>query len=73
LNVPTQAAHEFGVSLTFVAQGDECLELPSWIPGSYMVRNFAQHLHDLKAVDEKGRVVTLKKLDKQALVSECSG
>ncbi len=67
------AAHEFGVSLTFVAQGDECLELPSWIPGSYMVRNFAQHLHDLKAADEKGHAVALKKLDKQRWALNAQG
>ncbi len=40
------------------------LSLPNWIPGSYLIRDFAKHLNCLKAMDSQG-----KRLDLQALSS----
>lgn len=37
-------AHSVAVSLEFVATGDEQLWLPTWIAGSYLIREFASHL-----------------------------
>ena len=40
--------------------------LPAWIPGSYMIRDFAKNLISLQAQDAQGATLTLKKLDKQS-------
>jgi len=40
------------------------LALPVWIPGSYLVREFAQHLQGLQALAD-GHPVPLQQLDKQ--------
>ncbi|MDR1660964.1 MAG: PDZ domain-containing protein [Azoarcus sp.] len=39
--------------------------LPTWIPGSYMIREFARHIVSLKA-EAGGRAVALEKLDKRS-------
>ena len=39
------------------------VSLPVWIPGSYLVREFAQHLHGLRA-DCDGHAVPLRQLNK---------
>ena len=57
-------AHLFGVTLT-IPQPSEglVLSLPVWIPGSYLVREFAQHLQHLSA-SLGGQPVALRQLDK---------
>jgi len=40
-------------------------KLPAWIPGSYLVREFARHIVQIKAT-ANGRQVTLTKLDKDS-------
>ena len=40
------------------------LSLPAWIPGSYMIRDFARNLLDVRA-ERAGAPVRLRKLDKQ--------
>jgi predicted metalloprotease with PDZ domain len=40
--------------------------LPTWIPGSYMVRDFARNLGEFKAVDATGVPLNWKKIDKQS-------
>jgi predicted metalloprotease with PDZ domain len=41
----------------------QCLRLPNWIPGSYMIRDFARNLLDLCASCEEGELV-IEQLDK---------
>lgn len=43
----------------------QILRLPNWIPGSYMIRDFARHIIEIKASDEKGPI-QLVKLDKSS-------
>lgn len=38
--------------------------LPAWIPGSYLIREFARHIVRLRALDGAGRRVRAAKLDK---------
>lgn len=53
------------MTLRFTPQAAEHhLELASWIPGSYMVRNFARHIMQIRAYDSSGALV-LQQLDKQ--------
>jgi predicted metalloprotease with PDZ domain len=41
------------------------LSLPAWIPGSYMIRDFARHILRVQAQDSSG-VIAVEKLDKQS-------
>ena len=50
IEVADAAAHQFKVTLTIADPApDQQLSLPAWIPGSYMVREFARHLSRLEA------------------------
>lgn len=40
------------------------LALPAWIPGSYMIRDFARNITEIEAVGVNGRV-SLSQVDKQ--------
>ena len=57
--------HLFEVSCTVTAPNPEgqCFQLPAWIPGSYMIRDFARHIVTLRA-EAGGKPVTLTKKDK---------
>ncbi len=59
-------AHLFAVTLSVpqAAPGQK-FSLPAWLPGSYMVRDFARHLIGLHARDGSGNPVELTQLDKQ--------
>ena len=60
-------AHLFAVEVT-IPQPDPAgqhFTLPAWIPGSYMIRDFAKHLITLHA-ESAGTPVALRKLDKQS-------
>ncbi|TKC90879.1 M61 family metallopeptidase [Trinickia terrae] len=60
------AAHLFEVTLT-LADPDPAGQrfmLPVWIPGSYMVREFARNIVTLRAFNEAGRKVRIEKTDK---------
>jgi predicted metalloprotease with PDZ domain len=57
-------AHLFDITLTVAAAARrQTFALPVWIPGSYLVREFSQHLQQLTATSE-GRPVALRQLDK---------
>lgn len=58
-------AHLFEVNLEIPNPSvNQVLSLPAWIPGSYMVRDFARNLIGLKA-SQSGNPVALTQLDKQ--------
>lgn len=59
------AAHLFGVSLTVKAPSadGQLFSLPAWIPGSYMIREFARNIVRIQA-QSGGRQIALEKLDK---------
>ncbi|MDR5758223.1 PDZ domain-containing protein [Caballeronia sp. LZ035] len=62
------AAHCFEVTLT-VAETDPAGQrfmLPVWIPGSYMIREFARNIVTLQAFNAAGRKVAIDKIDKHA-------
>jgi predicted metalloprotease with PDZ domain len=57
-------AHLYRVTLTVPnPQGGMVLSLPVWIPGSYLVREFAQHMQGVRA-EQGGSTVALVQLDK---------
>jgi predicted metalloprotease with PDZ domain len=59
-------AHLFAVTLTIARPAArQRLALPVWIPGSYLIREFAQHLQHLQAT-QNGEPVPLRQLDKNS-------
>src|SRR5471030_3217245 len=65
------AAHLFEVTLT-VAQPDpsgQRFVLPVWIPGSYMIREFARNIVTLQAFNAAGKKIAVEKTDKHAWVA----
>jgi predicted metalloprotease with PDZ domain len=58
-------AHLFEVSCVIASPdpAGQKLRLPTWIPGSYMIREFAKHIVQLKA-ESDGRPLETQKLDK---------
>ncbi|MBR9813372.1 M61 family metallopeptidase [bacterium] len=75
LRIADPAAHLFEVSLT-VAEPDpagQVLALPAWIPGSYLVRDFAKNIVALTA-DCDGAPVALTQLDQHSWqAAPCAG
>jgi predicted metalloprotease with PDZ domain len=60
---PLAARHVFAVSLIFTSRIDAPeLYLPTWIAGSYMLRDFARHIVRMAAVTESGDALTLTPL-----------
>lgn len=66
-------AHQFRVTLSIPSPARvQRLSLPAWIPGSYMVREFARHLSQLEARQGR-RPVDVAQLDKHSWQVECEG
>jgi predicted metalloprotease with PDZ domain len=59
--------HLFKVSLSFSSTQAKNyrLSLPAWLPGSYMIRDFAKNIIQISAQNSHGEALTLTKLDKQ--------
>ncbi len=69
------AAHLFAVTLTVrsPAPDGQRFSLPAWIPGSYMIREFARNIVRIQA-HAGGRKVALEKLDKHTWqAAPCEG
>jgi predicted metalloprotease with PDZ domain len=67
-------AHEFVVRMTLsgVREGAVRVTLPAWIPGSYMIRDFARNVTEFAASDEAARAMVVKH-DKQTWEVACTG
>ena len=64
IDVADAHAHLFRVTLTVPQPAaEQRLSLPVWIPGSYLVREFARHLSGISAKQGK-RELPLQQLDK---------
>ena len=65
LSVPDPRTHHIVVELSVPADdAGTVLQLPAWIPGSYMIRDFARNILEITASIE-GRPVAIEPLDKQ--------
>jgi predicted metalloprotease with PDZ domain len=66
-------SHHFHVTLTLQRPAaEQGLSLPVWIPGSYLVREFARHLSQPRAW-QGAREVPLRQVDKARWVASCEG
>jgi predicted metalloprotease with PDZ domain len=69
------ASHVFEVTVTVdqPAADGQVFSLPAWIPGSYMIREFAKNIVQIKG-ESGGRKVALKKRDKHTWqAAPCNG
>ncbi len=58
-------SHLFEVQAHFPACGDEVIAaFPVWTPGSYLIREYARHVQDLKATTITDEPLTWRRLDK---------
>ncbi|KRD27579.1 peptidase M61 [Acidovorax sp. Root267] len=65
-------AHLFRIALTIThPKALQEVSLPTWIPGSYLVREFSKNLQELKARQGK-QEVKLTQLDKHRWQADCS-
>jgi predicted metalloprotease with PDZ domain len=72
IDVAAAQRHSFAVQLCIDApSADQRLSLPAWIPGSYLMREFARHLSALVA-EQEGVPVALHQLDKATWRAECA-
>jgi predicted metalloprotease with PDZ domain len=67
IKVSSIAGHIFDVSLRIENpdENGQILTLPAWIPGSYMIRDFAKNIVTIVALNEAGQNIEIQKLDKQ--------
>ena len=73
LEIDDLRSHHYRVTMTLPHPAPrQRLSLPAWIPGSYLVREFARHLSGLKASQGR-REVALTQLDKHTWEADCSG
>ncbi len=56
--------HLIHVTLRFLANPQQQLWLPTWIPGSYLIREFSKHIEQVRAFDEAGRQLQIDKTHK---------
>ncbi|AOA58070.1 M61 family metallopeptidase [Acinetobacter larvae] len=56
--------HLIHVTMRFLANPTQVLWLPTWIPGSYLIREFAKHIESVQAFDEAGRILKIDKFEK---------
>ncbi|MDH5434729.1 MAG: M61 family peptidase, partial [Gammaproteobacteria bacterium] len=54
-------AHLFDVTLSidFALEAGQVFNLPNWIPGSYMIRDFSKNISKLKAVNQLNEMIEL--------------
>lgn len=66
-------AHLFAVRMcVFEPTPDQALQCPDWIPGSYMIRNFARHLIGIRAEDGQGQPLQLIQHNKLTWQLDCA-
>lgn len=66
--------HLIDVSMTFTAQAQQELWLPVWVPGSYLIREFARHVSTLSATvldQETPRNINIEKITKNRWRLNC--
>ena len=71
VDLQSLSAHLFAVTLTIAKPAAlQRVSLPVWIPGSYLVREFAKNLQQLQA-HQGGHAVALSQLDKCSWQARC--
>lgn len=63
---PVPAENSLAISLRLILQAGESIELalPTWIPGSYLIREFSRYLGELSAIGPEDEPVPMQRVDK---------
>jgi predicted metalloprotease with PDZ domain len=63
LRIPSPETHYIEVQATYPTSRQRAIELmmPVWTPGSYLVREFARHVEEVRARDPAGRALQVDK------------
>jgi predicted metalloprotease with PDZ domain len=71
VSIPDPHSHLFAITLT-IAQphAEQVLQLPVWIPGSYLVREFAKNLQQLRCA-QSGKSLPTAQQDKASWLVRC--
>lgn len=73
VDIDAPNTHRFRVTLTIARPAaQQRLSLPVWIPGSYLIREFAKNLSGLQARQGRSPRVVARQLDKCTWQIECS-
>jgi len=66
--MPRPETHLYEITMEVDPRGEISLdlELPAWTPGSYLIRDFARHVRDVAAADERGRQLAIEKTAKSS-------
>lgn len=65
LSMPEPHTHLFEVEMRLAgARGTEVVAMPVWTPGSYMIREYARNVQDVRAHSSDGTELAIRKLDK---------
>lgn len=71
VSIPDPNNHLFQVTLTIdQPQADQLLQMPVWIPGSYLVREFAKNLQKLTC-SQSGKAIVAIQRDKASWQVRC--
>ena len=71
VSIPDPHTHLFQVTLTLAQpQAEQLLQLPAWIPGSYLLREFAKNLQKLRCT-QSGKAVPVVQRDKASWLVAC--
>ncbi|MDT7519454.1 peptidase M61 [Rhodoferax sp. TBRC 17660] len=71
IEVPDVHSHLFTVHMTVASPAStQTLRLPAWIPGSYLLREFAKHLQQLEC-RQAGKRIPVTQLDKATWQVSC--
>ena len=75
LRIPAPETHYIEVQATYPTSRQRVIELmmPVWTPGSYLIREFARHVEDVRARDPAGRALRLEKSRKNRWRVETGG
>src|SRR6476469_8394509 len=67
-------SHLFEVEARFPGTQDVVdAVLPVWTPGSYLVREYARHLQDVTASDDRGQALPIPRVDKRTFRVQSGG
>lgn len=61
---PQNHYYEVEMELTDFKAKELNVKMPIWAPGSYLAREFAKNVNEVHATDENGKLLTVKKTDK---------
>jgi len=63
---PQTHLYEVALEISDLSPGEHRLEMAVWTPGSYLVREYSGHVHDMRMEDEAGRPIAFERAGKNA-------